>query len=147
MKNILVYTFRTFPYISELEDIFGKIFVLGKLKKGLEILGNKIKSEKTDLVLGIAKSTKAFSTFEPTAINKFNQNGKVSANGKVSYPLFVPDLKNTPFKISDQPTTSFCNYSAYKTAKFINTHDIPTKLSFVHILKKDIPRLLHLFYV
>jgi len=36
MKTILVYTFRTYPYISELKTLFPDVFVFDKLKESFK---------------------------------------------------------------------------------------------------------------
>jgi hypothetical protein len=133
---MLVYTFRTNPFKDKLKEIFPDIFIFDKLNEDFKIFSNKILKEKPDKILGIAKSD--ISQSETKTINQFN-NKKIDKNGRENYNL-------TPwsnFDISKKPTTSFCNWTMYKIAKFIEDNNLNTKLSFVHLSKKDLDKLIN----
>jgi hypothetical protein len=135
--KVLVYTFRTFPHIQELKEIFPEVFVLGKLKEDLLIFLSKVKKLEPDLILGIAHNEKK-SQFEPIAVNRFN-NKQVIREGKEQFELFVPNSRN--FNISQKPSTSFCNYSMYWIKYHLNQEKIIIPFSFIHINKKEILRI------
>ncbi len=140
--KLLVYTFRTFPHSHKLEDIFGTVFVFDKIKDGLIKFENLILKNQPNLILGVAKSNYKFSVFEPKAINQFHKKGRVSKNEKFEYPLFVPHINNSVFKVSNKPTDSYCNYTIFKIAEFLESESLNiVKFSFVHILPKDIEAL------
>lgn len=138
MPKSLIYTFRTFPHIEELKEMFPNVVVFGKLKEDLDKFFELINTTKPDIILGVAKSNDAHSYFEPLTINKFNKTSKIDKNGKEELKLFIPNLTKTNFKISKKPTTSFCNYSMYKIKNHIEQKELKTKIAFIHIVKKDI---------
>lgn len=139
--NILVYTFRTFPYTEDLSDIFPNIVIIRKLKEDLEIFYDLIIKQNPDLILGVALSNSTNSIFEPIAINQFHKKSKVIKDGKPKLSLFVPEVEGTDFNISSKPTDSFCNYSMYKVQSFLEKNKINTSFSFCHIKKKQIAHL------
>lgn len=148
MMRIFVYTFRTFPYIEELKQEFGENFmILGKLKEDLERFFGLITKEKPTMILGVALSNSGQSYFEPKTINRFNRNAKIIKNGKDELSLFVPKVKETPFRISQKATSSFCNYSMYKVESFLEREKLTIPFSFVHMDKKDIEKLKKIFTV
>lgn|SRR3989338_3836 len=141
MTTVLVYTFRTFPYISDLKNLFSNVFVLGKLKLDLTILLDQIRETKPDLVVGIAKSEEGTSHFEEIAVNQFNRTTKVVDGAQKHFALFVPKLRDTAFGVSMKPTTSFCNYSVYFLKHALEREDVLIPVSFVHCNKKDLEKL------
>src|SRR3989339_613560 len=124
---ILTYTFRTCPF----KDKLNEPFIFGKLKDVLKTFFEIIKKQKPELVIGIAKSNK--SVIEKYAINKFN-NGVINKKGKESYELHTNNL----LPISNKPTNSFCNWTAYKISELIEKEKLNTKLIFTHIKEKDL---------
>lgn len=145
--QILVYTFRTFPYLEELKKTFPRVIIFGKLKEDLQKFCSLISQEKPDIILGLALSTQG-SFFEPKTINQFNRNRKVVKGGKRELDLFVPDLNESNFKKSLNPSNSFCNYSMYKIKNFLEQKDIDIPFSFSHLEReqiKELPGLLNKF--
>ena len=136
--KILAYTFRTFPEIERLKDIFPNVFIFGKLKQDLKLFKEEILKEKPDLILGIAIIKKE-SQIESKTVNKFN-NYSISKNGCESYELFIPD-NLSDFNINKGTTTSFCNWTMYKISELVNENNFNTNLSFVHLNSSDIAKL------
>ncbi len=145
MMKLLLYTFRTFPHTEELKKEFGEIFILGKLKEDLEKFFALIMKEKPTMILGVALSENNSSYFEPKTVNRFNKNKKIIKNGKEDLLLFVPQIKETPFKISLKPTSSFCNYSIYQIKSFLEQEKLTIPFAFTHLKKEDINRLKKIF--
>ncbi len=139
--KLLVYTFRTFPYAEELEREFGEIFVLGKLKEDLERFKKLILQEKPTIILGVASSNLDQSYFEAKTVNRFNKNKKITKEGKLELSLFIPQIKETAFKISSKTTSSFCNYSMYRIKSFLEQEKLTIPFLFVHLTKRDIKKL------
>lgn len=69
--KILIYTYRTFPLIKDLQKLSYTVIVLGKLKKDITILEDIIKRERPTHIIGIAKGNKQ-SLFETQTVNSFN---------------------------------------------------------------------------
>lgn len=136
----LVYTFRTFPYPHELNSYFPDFFVLGKLKADLQNFCNSIKTSNPDFILGIANSNLG-SYFEPLAINQFNKSSKIRKNGLPELKLFIPELTLTNFKISLNPSSSFCNYSMYTIQHFLEDNNLKIPFAFVHLSKEHMSTL------
>ncbi len=132
--KILYYTFRTCPFKDKIPDAF----VFGKLKEDLIAFIEKIRSEKPDIIMGIAKSGNS-SYFERIAINQFNNAKKISKDGKEFYELSLP--KNPIFAVSNNSTDSFCNWTAYKIADFLENNGLNTRLRFIHLREEDLGRL------
>lgn len=124
----LVYTFRTFPDIFTLEEIFGEVFVFGSLKKDLQEFLKIIESVKPDLILGIAKS-EGCSRVELVAINQFGKTKKIEKDGPKSLELIIPEVD---IKMAQTTTASFCNWTAYKLALKTN------RVAFIHINENDL---------
>ncbi|NMC36056.1 hypothetical protein GYA49_03340 [Candidatus Beckwithbacteria bacterium] len=137
--NLLVYSFKTFPYKKEIEDIFPSIFYFYKLTKDIETFKQLIIQNKPDYVVGIAFKKYGQSCFEPQTVNIFNKKAKITRNGIDSYNLFIPTYLN--FKTSNYQSRSFCNWTMYKVSEFINWQHLATKLIFTHISRKDIIHL------
>lgn len=131
MSNIIVYTFRTFPEIEKLKEIFGEIFVFGKLKEDLEKFTKIIETKKPKYILGVAKG-KNVSQLEKYAINKFNKTSMIDKNGVEKIELYIPKELEKDFKISAKPTSSFCNWTMYKIGSYLLKNKLKTKLMFVH---------------
>ena len=141
MNKLLVYTFRTFPDICELKKQFDNVFVLGTLKKDINLLCQKIIQNKPSFILGVAKSTSKDSYFEPLTINQFNKDKKVINHLNQAYDLYVPNLQNTGFTLSKKPTTTFCNYAMYKIECFLRKENMRIDHSFVHLSQDKIKEL------
>jgi hypothetical protein len=128
---MLIYTFRTFPYISELEENFRELFVFSKLKEDW-VSFEKLLSEQPDKVLGVAQ-TDGPSREEPIAINRFNL-GTVIRGGVERLELHTSGI----LPPAQKPTHTFCNWTMYHTQNYINQHNPQTKFSFIHINKNDL---------
>lgn len=139
MNNLLIYTFRTFPWIDEIKSLSTDIVVLNTLKEDILEIEKKLKSNNYTLVLGIAKGWDS-SVFETKGVNKFNR-GKILKNGKESYPLYFPKQGFENIKINKGYTTSFCNWGMYMVSKLIEENSPESKHIFVHIKEEDIPLL------
>lgn len=139
--KILVYTFRTFPYLEELKKVFPEVVVFGKLKESLQDFYKLIVEKNPDLVLGVALSNSGNSFFEPKTINQFNENAKVEKIGKDELLLFVPKIKESNFKISQKPSHTFCNYTMYKIRNFLEQKKIDIPFAFSHLKKEQIKEL------
>jgi len=139
MKSILIYTFRTFPYIQQLNEITDDIFVLNRLKKDILKLENLIIDDNFDYIIGIAKSNKK-SVFETKGVNLFNKHN-IFKKGKDAYSLDYPKNGYIDIGLNNSYTTSFCNWGIYNVAKIVNDNNLSVNHSFCHILKEDIPIL------
>lgn len=139
MKSTLIYTFRTFPYIEELNTITNEVFILSKLKEDLLQLEKIINEGNFDYICGIAKASTE-SVFETKAVNQFNK-GKISKNGKDMYSLYYPKKEYIEIGLNNSYTSSFCNWGMYNVAKIIDDNQLSVNHSFIHILEKDIPTL------
>ena len=134
---MLVYTFRGFPFIAELQGIFGDVFVFGKLRQDFAAFEQLLQAE-PGYVLGVAFS-KRESRVEPVAINQFNK-GKVLADGPETLQLTLP-AASTGITIAGRPTHTFCNWTMYRIQNAINEQQLATQFSFIHIAKHDIALL------
>lgn len=137
MNKILVYTFRTFPWVEELETISNNIVILNRLREDIALIEDALKSNNYSLVLGIAKGNQK-SVFETKGVNQFN-NGSIVKGGKELYPLYYPENGYKSLKTSNTYTKSFCNWGIYKTAQLLEGRK--TKHMFLHILESDIELL------
>ena len=139
MHNILIYTFRTFPWIEDLEKISKDIVTLGKLKIDIKKVEEMARSGKYSLILGIARANRAF-MFETQGVNRFNKN-KILLNGPDKFILDYPEggYKNIGINISF--TTSFCNWGMYQISNFLENEKLDIDHSFVHIKENDIDLL------
>lgn len=135
----MFYTFKSFPFIDALP---ADSFILAKLNSDIKDFQQTILRSQPELIIGIG-SVKGFSRFERIAVNKFN-NGKVSKFSKQYFDLTFPEKGLDGLRLSYRPTKSFCNWSAFKLAEFIQENNLNTKLSFVHINRKDKTKLLKL---
>ena len=140
MKNLLIYTFRTNPFKDKLIRNFPESFIFGKLKEDFQKFSELITRETPSLVLGIASSNSS-SRFEPIAINQFNVNKKIVPMAPTSLPLFIP--RNVPLETSKITTDSFCNWSMYQIANFIENNELDTKLSFAHVNEEDVDDMIN----
>jgi pyrrolidone-carboxylate peptidase len=132
----MIYTFRTSPFKDELQKQFKEVFIFGSLKKDFEEFKRKIAESKPKYIIGIAK-TENNSQFETTAINQFNSTKKINAEGKLEFNLHIPT--NNPFKISKKASDSFCNWTMYKIAQYIEENKLDTKIIFIHLNQLDLP--------
>lgn len=132
---MIVCTFRTFPYIKELEQKFGKVFVFSKLKEDLVAFTQLIDEAKDEEILGVALS-KGQTRQELIAVNKFN-SGKVSKDGANSLQL----SRLQGFPVAHKPTHTFCNWTTYKVQEHLVQQNSKSMLSFVHVHKDDLALL------
>ncbi|PKN02945.1 hypothetical protein CVU76_02885 [Candidatus Dojkabacteria bacterium HGW-Dojkabacteria-1] len=139
MNNILIYTFRTFPWIEDIKSISKDIVVLDTLKIDIIEVEKKLKQNKYVFVLGIAKGRHS-SVFETKGVNQFNK-GKILTDGKEEYPLYFPKQGFENIKVNKGYTTSFCNWGMYRVSKLIEESSHESKHMFVHIKEEDIPVL------
>jgi hypothetical protein len=58
MNRLLIYTFRTFPWIEGLKEISENIIVLDKLTEDIYKVEKEINTGKYKIVLGLAKGSK-----------------------------------------------------------------------------------------
>lgn len=138
MKKVILYTFRSFPYLALFPE--KEVFLFGKLKEDLTEFREIILKEKPDHILGFAL-VKSKSRFERVTINKFN-NGVINKNSTDFYTLDYPENGFNTIKLSIKPTNSFCNWSMYKIANFLEYEGLMTKISFIHINKDGISDLI-----
>jgi len=136
MKNILIYTFRTFPWQEELKSLSKEIFVFKNFKKDIHIFKKKIETGNYDLILGIAKANKK-SVFETKGVNRFKK-GHIEKDGIENFPLYFPINGYESIDINHKYTTSFCNWSIYKVGDLIYKKNCNIKHMFIHILEDDI---------
>lgn len=134
---MLVYTFRTYPYIDELKGIFPDLFIFGSLKEDMKTFEQLLKYTQRG-VLGVA-DTKRHSRIETIAINKFN-NGKLEKSGPNELRLYA-DPRLGGITLAQKPTSTFCNWTMYKIQAFIDSQNIDSKFTFIHINVKDLDRL------
>jgi len=139
MNNILIYTFRTFPWLEDIKSISKDIVVLNTLKVDILEVEKKFKQNKYALLLGIAKG-RDISVFETKGVNQFNK-GKILSDGKNSYPLYFPKQGFENIKVNKGYTTSFCNWGMYMISKLIEESSPRSKHVFVHIKGENIPVL------
>jgi hypothetical protein len=132
-NRVVVYSFRTNKFLSQLRATGFDVFVFGKLKDDLVRFQQLVEDAKPSRIVGIAV-VKTRSRFETRAVNRFGRRGKVSPAGKASYLLYVPP--ESMFPRSRRATTSFCNWTAYKTSEFAEPKGI--KVSFLHFNDNDI---------
>lgn len=139
MSNILIYTFRTFPWLEDIKNISKDIVVLNTLKVDILEVEKKLKQNRYVLLLGIAKG-RDISVFETKGVNKFNK-GRILSDGKNSYPLYFPKQGFENIKVNKGYTTSFCNWGMYMISKLIEESSPGSKHMFIHIKEEDIPLL------
>ena len=141
----MYYTFESNPFVKELADLFGEIFIFKKLNSDFEKYKKEILKQRPDFIIGIAKSPRAFSYFDKNCFNQFGKNKKLIKEGKEKYNLFTPI--NNDFKIIDNLTTkkSFCNWTMYKIKNFLEENNLETKLVFTHLKQKNLSKIRHLF--
>lgn len=131
---MLIYTFRTFPHITQLEATFSDVFIFAKLKDDWTAFADLL-AQNPEQVIGIAL-TKGPSREEPIAINKFN-HGKVIRDGKDQLGLYTPGI----FPLAKKPTHTFCNWTMYHVQHYIHQHALQTSLSFIHVNTDDLALL------
>lgn len=131
---MILYTFRTFPYIASLPPQCGQVFVFAQLKKDMETFKMLLKTN-PDQVIGIAL-TQGATRQEPVAINRFNA-GKVIAGGPDSLHLtLLPAIRVAP-----TPTHTFCNWTMYTIQNYITDNKLSTAFSFIHLNPQDLDLL------
>lgn len=138
----LIYSFRTNRHKEFLQQSFEHVFIFeNTLKEEFERLKTLILTKKPDWIIGIGMIKRKRAVFDYAAINKFHKNGSVTKNGKEEYPLFIPDDGAQSFKKAPFTTNSFCNWTAYKIAEFIEKNNLQIKSSFIHLHEDFLPDL------
>jgi len=133
----LVYTFRAYPHIEKLKEIFPDVFIFGNLKEDMKEF-EQLLIKNQDGILGIA-NTKNQSRIEAVAVNKFNK-GKLDKYGIDEIRLYIdPRLKR--IKLAKRPTSTFCNWTMYKIQSFIDSQHLSNNFSFVHLNSRDFNEL------
>lgn len=141
-SSLLIYSFNKKQFLPDLLQIWPDIFVLSKLSQEIRSLTDLIKEQQPKHVLGIAQSYRAnWAYFQPNAINLFHKRGRVEATGPKQLSLFVPNLSGTIFKKSPRASSTFCNWTIYKIAYFINQNNLTTKPIFAHCQAKHLEQL------
>ncbi|MCA9378992.1 hypothetical protein KC640_01055 [Candidatus Dojkabacteria bacterium] len=137
--QIIVYSFDSFPWKSELQEDFGEALYLKKLKIGLEQLKKRVLDERPGVVIGIAKASGKQSSIETQTKNQFGlrKPGVILQDGNETYQLYRPAVINIPFKLRHHATATFCNYAAYHLAQFIDQNRLPTLPMFAHVAKAE----------
>jgi len=128
---MIIYSFRTFPWITELPS---NTIIFGKLNEDFEKFREIVLHDKPDLILGLAKADKT--RVETQAINRFNKSKKIIAGGPESYDLYLPNFAED-LNLASKPADSFCNWTMYKIANLIEEEKLETRLSFIHLCDKD----------
>lgn len=141
MKNILVYSFVSNPFNDQLKEKFKCFFVLNKLSEDLPRLKVEILARKPRYILGIANFRYKIPQFETLAINRFHKIRKVSKEGPPNYPIYVPNLLQSPFIRAIRPSDTFCNWTMYKVVEFIEQQELDIKLMFVHMREENVDGL------
>lgn len=139
--KLLVYSFRSNPFLKSIEKHIGEPFIFASLKKDFEVFEKKILELKPDFVLGIAKSTNATSKFESTAVNRFNKSKKILQDGPFSFSLHAPNLGSSGISVNKKSTDSFCNWVMYRVSHLVETNSLPIHHSFVHIQESDLHKI------
>ncbi len=128
--KLLLYTFENFPYINLLKEYFPEVVLFHQLKSDFKKFQTRINEVKPDIILGVAKIDGNVSYIENESTNKFNL-GVIDKKGPSSISLFIPPKLPEGFRIRQNPTTSFCNWTMYKIAQYIQDTEI--KLIFAHV--------------
>ncbi len=123
----LIYTFRTFRQRQELGE---NAFVFGPLRQDLKRFLALVQSERPSHILGVGNGEST--GYETRAINQFHGRNLITG-GPEFYTLYVP---KTDFKLSHQPTQSFCNWTMYRIMMAIQGSNI--QLSFLHVAKSEL---------
>jgi len=150
MSRILIYTFRTFPYMSQLRQEFSDIFILDKLKQDINYLCKTLQKKESLTIIGVAKASKKYnySQIETIALNKFAQRKKIDGNGPLHVALNVPNkIILECFRIRRTGTMAFCNYAMYKIQLCILTNKLKVKHIFLHIKPEHIKCIKKLLYM
>lgn len=136
---MIAYTFRTYPYIDQLKEIFDEVFIFGVLRSDFKAFSERIVAEEPQIIIGIADTTR-FSRIEPITVNRFNK-GVIQTEGQQELGLHIPVALTGLMPLAKQPTTTFCNWTMYKLQSFIEDSNLNTRLSFLHVNHRDIESL------
>lgn len=142
MRQILAYTFRTFPYKANLS--FANIRVFGKLNDDINDFCEEVLSTKPDRIVGFAQSTGKFSTLERYTVNRFSRNKKVFHAAPDRYELDIPIELARICRLRTTSTTSFCNLSMFKIRHFLQENDLEIPFAFVHVFRSDLKKFLEI---
>ncbi len=137
----LIYTFRTNPFTDEIESLFGKCFIFGKLKQDFGAFETLILKEKPKVIIGFAKATEPHSIIESKSLNRFNKTKMILQSGQKSYPLYQFDDFKFKFKINSKGTDSFCNWAMYRVSHSLVKNKICSKHGFIHCIQQDLLRV------
>ncbi len=133
---LMIYTFKSFPFINEITDF--NPFVLTKLKLDIENFKEQVLLKKPKVIIGIAKNRYRFSRFETKSLNIFHKHKNISKGGKDTYKLFYPKDGFLSIKPNYNYSTSFCNWTSYKIAEFTDNINLDIKQQFIHIHKSHL---------
>lgn len=122
-----VYTFRSVGVPADLRD---RVFVLSQLDRDIVNLCQLIQLHSPSWILGVGNGV--VTQYESTVKNVFHRSKRVLLDGPDAFSLFVPV---TDLSICNVPTDSFCNWSAYRIAAFLQTERLTIPLSFLHVAK------------
>ncbi len=141
MCKVIFYSFRTNKSLKEFQENKIPVFVFGSLKKDFEKFSKILEKDKPEVVLGFA-AVKSKSRSESVTVNRFGRDRKINRDGQDYYNL--ESLTDGQFESAKVPTTSFCNWTIYKTKEFIKNKSLNTRVSFIHFNPKDTLELLDL---
>lgn len=139
MTKPLVYTFRTCPYIADLQEIFPEVIVLGKLREDVGVLEQKIFTLKPEGIIGVAAGKR--NVAEEFARNSFNHRGGIIRGGDHSLKLD----NFPPFKSGNYAGVGFCNWAAYKVEYYLRHQQFDIPHSQLHLAKEGLERLIGLY--
>jgi len=128
-----IYVFESALRFLSLDDPY----ILKTLKRDLLTLEQELLLNPPKLLLGIGRGPKT--CYEPVAINRFHRNPHIVEGRPDQLSLFVP---SSAIPVSSLPTTSFCNWSAYLLADFIEQEKLSTKISLLHFRPEDADRVM-----
>ncbi|HEY1074444.1 MAG TPA: hypothetical protein VGE59_01945 [Patescibacteria group bacterium] len=86
-------------------------------------------------ILGIGNAH--VTQYESIALNQFHGKA-IDKTGPSSYALSIP---RTGIPISTKGTKSFCNWTMYKLAQFIEQEGLDAELFFLHTARSDKSRI------
>lgn len=126
----LVYTFRT---CKQVINTLPNTFIFSKLHEDLKQFHKLIISHQPEHIVGIGNGPKL--QYESSAINQFGKYRRINKEGPDNYQLFIPP---TVLQVSNLPTISFCNWTAYSILQYTSNLKMKTKVSFIHTTRKDV---------
>lgn len=133
---MIVYTLPSFKLKNQLISNDYILFLLNKINADILQLEQVITVSNEKIVIGLGNSK--VSGIESITINQFHRR---TLKGNHCYDLITDPSFAEYFFISQKSTTSFCNLTAYKLAKFIDDNNLNTKLIFLHVSFQDAVRM------